>query len=359
MPKRRVQKDLTLGENDDYSGTSHENLASISEAERQQRALIHKQIEADRRKVEQRCFKELSSLLPHWYDVKSSKQSQVMKLKLATDLLEQITTNQSSPLFPSYLTEHEKNFLDIQVSNSFLFVTTCERAAFRIIHVSDSIERVLHVQPDQWRGQDFCRLTHPEDSPIIQNQLLNLTRHIGQQITLTCRLNDGQNSYASVTIDGMIKELDQSIIPIGSTQNEYYAFVGICHLPLVEVYSQKNRDLQRVTEGNLLTCRCSPNTWEIFLVNGSISSEILRNRPVLDFIYNDDRNQVRQALCNASTLSQEQSTFCNFLHPSGDILMMLLKIKPIVNRSIHKLDYLEVIFDDYTDRVNNDLGLLQ
>jgi len=315
----------------------------------------HRDIEARRRDTESKHLRELSSLIKNWYDSKSSKLPQIVLLQIAGDLLENINLRyQYDPLRPSYLTETEINFLNFEASNAFLFVTTIESSLFRIIHVTDSIHRVLHLTPEQWLDHDLFSFIYPDDLSQVQNELLSLTQHIDKKSSIKCRLKRDNGSYSSVTIDGMVKKLDQSLKPVSTNELGYFAFIGICHLPLTNEYTEKNMYLYKNPQSLIFSCRCSPNDWKIFLVDCSISTfpsisfDFFRNKSILDFIYIHERLYVHQALLNSILTSKDELIKCNFMYSPTEMLTMILYIKPFFHPSSKQTDFIELTFKNIT-----------
>jgi len=321
---------------------------------------VHRDIEARRRDTEGKHLRELSSLITNWYESKSSKPPQLVLLQMAADLLDKINLRyQYDPLRPSYLTENEVHFLNLEASNAFLFVTTIESSLFRIIHVTDSIYRILSLTPEQWINQDLFSFIHPDDLFQVQNQLLLLRQYMDKKPSIKCRLKQGNGLYSSVIIDGMVKKIDQSLKPVSTNEWGYFVFVGICHLPLINEYNEKNMSLYKNAQSLIFSCRCSPNDWKIFLVDCSISTfpsisfDLFRNKSILDFIYIDEQSYVHQALLNSTLTLKDELITCRFMYSPTEILMMILDIKPFVNPSTKRIDFIELTFKNITDLVKS------
>jgi hypothetical protein len=321
---------------------------------------VHRDIEARRRDTEGKHLRELSSLITNWYESKSSKPPQLVLLQMAADLLDKINLRyQYDPLRPSYLTENEVHFLNLEASNAFLFVTTIESSLFRIIHVTDSIYRILSLIPEQWINQDLFSFIHPDDLFQVQNQLLLLRQYMDKKPSIKCRLKQGNGSYSSVIIDGIVKKIDQSLKPVSTNEWGYFVFVGICHLPLINEYNEKNMSLYKNAQALIFSCRCSPNDWKIFLVDCSISTfpsisfDLFRNKSILDFIYIDEQSYVHQALLNSTLTLKDELITCRFMYSPTEILMMILDIKPFINPSTKRIDFIELTFKNITDLVKN------
>lgn len=322
---------------------------------------VHRGIEAKRRETEAKHFRELSSLIPNWYEAKTSKLPQLVLLQIAADLIDQINLrHQNDPLLPSYLTADEVNFLNLEASNAFLFVTTIEPSLFRVIHVTDSIYRILQLMPEQWLNQNFLTFIHPDDLLQVQSQLLYLTQHMETKLSLKCRLQQGNGSYSSVMMmDGRIKKIDQSLKPVSTNEQGFFAFIGVCHLPLTTEYSEKNISLHQNCQALTFSCRCSPNDWKIFVVDRSISTflsvsfDFFRDKSILDFIHIDERAYVHQALLNSTITAKDELITCHFIYSSTEIFTMILDIKPVFNPSTKQTDFIELIFKNITDIVIN------
>ncbi len=341
----------------DEEGSEHD---SADENDRSNKKKIHRDIEARRRETEGKHLRELSSLIPNWCDKKPGKLPQLALLQMAADLLDKINLRyQHDPLLPSYLTQDETNFLNLEASNAFLFMTTIESTGFRIIHVTDSIYRVLHITPEQWIGQDLFQFIHPDDLLHVQNQLSSIIQYIDNKPSFKCRLQQENNSYLPVNINGMIKKIDQSLKPVSSHEYGELAFIGICNLPLTSEYSEKNMRLYKNPQSLIFSCRCSPNDWKIFLVDCSVSTfpsisfEFFRNKSILEFIYTDDRPYVHQRLLNSTLTGQDELIICHFIYSSTEILSMILEIKPLVKSSTKQTDFLELTFKHILDLVKN------
>ncbi|CAF5083349.1 unnamed protein product, partial [Rotaria sp. Silwood1] len=207
-------------------------------------------------------------LMTNRSDSKSKKLRHIDVLEKAVHKISKINLrHKNDPLRPSNLTDNELNFLKIEASNSFLFVTTIEPTSFRVIYVTDTINRVLNVTPDQWLEQDFLSFIHPMDFIRFGSQLMSLNQRIGMSIHLECRLKQGNNDmHTSVIIDGMTKIIDDSLKPVQTNISGFLAFVGICHLPLITQYKQTNMCRYKDPQSYTFRCRCSPNDWKIILV---------------------------------------------------------------------------------------------
>jgi hypothetical protein len=336
-------------EEDDY--------AEAEEADNQTKAQkkeFHRIIEEKRRKTEAKHLSELSSLVTNWYDSNLTKLPQLTLLKVAADLLDKINLrHQYDPLRPSHLTSDEFNFLNLEASNTFLFVTTMEPSVFRIIHVTDSIYRTLDSTPEQWLGQDLFSFVHPDDLVRVQHQLISLIQGSDVKTSIKCRLKQGNGSYSLVIIDGMPKKIDQSFKPVLANESGYFAFIGICHLPLVSKYNKTNMSLYKNPKASIFCCRCSPNDWKIFLVDRSISTypllstDLFIKRSILDFIHFDERAYVHQVLLHASTTSTKEIITCHFIDPVSNILTtMILEIKPFLHPISKQTDFIELVFED-------------
>ncbi|CAF1419644.1 unnamed protein product [Rotaria sordida] len=149
----------------------------------------HRLAEEHRRAIEQERFTELSMLITHRSDIKSTKLRHIDVLEIAVDGISKI------------------NF------NLFLFVTTIESTPFRVIYVTDAINRILNITPDQWLEQDFLSFIHPVDFIRFRSQLMLLNQHIEMSIHLECRLKQGNNDmYSSVIIDDFIHTAEQALV---------------------------------------------------------------------------------------------------------------------------------------------------
>lgn len=354
----------SFSENSNYSdsfsqrSTTHEKSNHADQHEINKR--IHRKIEADRRKIEGERISELTSLITNSNGSKSSKVPQLVLLKTAADLLDKLNSrNQYDPLRPSYLTETEVNFLNLEASHAFLFVATIESPVFRIVHVTDSILRILHFTHDQWLNQDLFSFVHPEDLFQVQNQLLESTQLNNEIPSIKCRLRQGNDSYSSVIIDGMVKKLDESLKPVSINEFGYFCFIGICHLPLTTVYNEKNMRLYKDSQSLIFSCRCTPPNWIIYLVDRSISTlpsisfDLFRNRSILDFIHTDEQLYVHQTLLNSAITSKDELITCHFIYQPNEILTMVLDIKPFSNPSTKQTDFIELTFKNITDLVRD------
>lgn len=344
------------------SDTSEDN----DEISDQDKKAIHRAIEKQRREAEQRHMKELRDLLPHWYTTKSTKLTQLVVLERAADLLEQINGHdQSNSVLPSYLTPDEIHFLNLETSNTFLFLTTIESNIFRVIHVNDSIHRVLHLTPNDWIGQNLFQLIHPDDLQYVYDQLSLISQCIDNKPSFACRVKQENNSYTSVTISGMIKKLDRTLKPISDNEDGFYAFVALCQIPLIKEYSEKNMQRYRKPQSLTFSCRCSPIDWKIFLVDCSVSTlpsvsfEHFRERSILEFLPIDERDYVHQQLLNSTVRIADDLITCHFVSPSMETLFMLLQIKPICNPVTKRTEYVELIFENLPDLVRDLDQLIQ
>jgi hypothetical protein len=172
-------------------------------------------------------------------------------------------------------------------------------------------------------------------------------------------LKQGNGSYLLVIIDGMIKKIDQSLKPVSTNEWGYFAFIGICHLPLTSEYSEKNMSLYKNSQVLIFSCRCSPNDWKIFLVDRSISTfplisfDLFRNKSILEFIFIDEQQYVHHALLNSTLTSKDELITCHFIYSPTEILTMILDIKPFFNPSTKRTDFIELTFKNITDLVKN------
>lgn len=320
----------------------------------------HRKVEQRRRKYEKKYLDELSSLIKEWTQSKVSKFSQLSLLKLTADMMNKIDMHYASdPLLPSYLTKDQMNYLNLEASNSFLFVTTIDSASFRIIHVTQSIHRTLDLMPAQWLDQNLFSFIHPDDLFQVQVQLIALKEQINQQISTECRLKQGDGSYISVIIDGQIKKLDQLLKPVSPHEWGYYCLIGICHLPLTSDYNKKNMSVYKNTQSSIFSCRCTPHDWKIILVDYSISTwpstsfDSFRNKSILDFIPINEQFCVNQTLHNSTLTAQDEMITCQLAFSSTEVLTMILDVKPILNQIKNKTEFLELTFKNITDLVRN------
>ncbi|CAF3033434.1 unnamed protein product [Rotaria sp. Silwood2] len=321
---------------------------------------IHRNIEKNRRQTERKHFCELSSLVTHWSPSKSSKYTQLVLLQISTDLLNAINLrDQYNSLLPSYLTESEIKFLHLEASNAFLFVTTIDSTLFHIKHVTNSIHRILYFKPEQWLEQNFFSFIHPDDLFQVQSQLISLTKQIHKKISINCRLIQNNNSYVSVIIDGIIKKVNKLLKPVSKDECGFLAFIGICYLPLTSEYNKKNMCRYKNPQSLIFSCRCTPNDWKIFLVDCSISTfpsisfDLFRNKSILDFISIDEQSYVHQTLLNSILTSSNELITCTFIYSPNEIFTMILDIKPILNPSTKKIDFIELTFKNITDLIKN------
>ena len=318
----------------------------------------HTQVEAQRRALEKAHFKELSMLITSENDGKPTKIHHLDLLKIAAAKIAEMNSRyEHEPLRPSNLTDNELKFLTIEASNSFLFVTTIEQSSFRVVHVTDSINRVLNITPNQWLGYNFLHFIHPDDFLRFQNQFMSLNQHVGMRIHLDCRLKKGNSDlYSSVIIDGTTKILDHSLKPLQSNASGFLAFVGICHIPLITKYSETNMSLYKNPNLCILSCRCSPDDWKIFLVDHSVSTlpsipyASFRQKSVLDFIQNNEREHVHRALLRSLSSLASETITCHFIHPTSQIpIPMQLEIRSFFNPVTNQADFIELTFK----KVNN------
>ncbi|CAF2039986.1 unnamed protein product [Rotaria magnacalcarata] len=319
----------------------------------------HTQVEAHRRALEKAHFRELSMLITNRSDSKSTKLHHLDLLKIAADQISEMNLrHKNDPLRPSNLTDNELNFLTIEASNSFLFVTTIEQATFRIIHVTDAINRILNVTREQWLGQDFLKFIHPEDLTRYQSLIMSLNQRIGLPIHFECRLKQpaSPDMYSSVIIDGMTKIIDHALRPVQNSTSGFLAFVAICHLPLITKYSETNMRLYKNPQLCTFRCRCSPNDWKIFLVDRSVSTlpsisyDLFRQKSILDFIHNSEQQILHQALSESLRTTTVQTIQCHLIHPTLRIsIPMLLEIKSFFNTVTHQANFIELTFKGLTN----------
>lgn len=336
------------------SDTSEDNVEMTAE----EKKALHRFIEKQRREAEQRHMKELRDLLPHWYTTKSTKLTQMVLLEKAADLLENINAHdQSNGITPSYLTPDEIHFLNLETNNTFLFVTTIESNILRIIHVNDSIHRVLQLTPNDWIERNLFELIHPDDLPYVSHQLSMIIQSIDNKPSFACRVKQGNHSYKSVTINGMIKKLDRMLKPVSDDQDGFIAFVALCQIPLIEEYSEKNMQRYKTSRSLMFSCRCSPMDWKIFLVDCSVSTfpsislEHFRERSILEFLLIEERDYVGQQLLNSTIRIADDIITCHFVYSPTEIFFMLLQIKPICNPVTKRTEYVELIFEHVLDLV--------
>jgi hypothetical protein len=334
-------------------GSSDDNDDDGEENDLARKREKHTQVEAQRRALEKAHFRELSMLITNRNDSKSSKLHHLDLLKIAAEQISEMNArHKHDPLRPSNLTDNELNFLTIEASNSFIFVTTVASSLFTVIHVTDSINRILNVIPDQWIGKNFLSFIHHEDSLRIQSQLMSLDQRIGVKIHFDCRLKQGNNDmYSSVTIDGIVKMIDHSLQPVQPNAPGIPAFIGICHLPLITKYSETNMSIYKNPQLLTFRCRCSPPDWKIFLVDRSVSTlpatsyDIFRQKSILDFIPQNEHGLVHQSLLRSTTASINETISCHLINPIGHhITAMTLEIKSIFNPNIHRADFIELTF---------------
>jgi hypothetical protein len=345
-------------------GSSDDNDEDEEENDLARKREKHTQVEAQRRALEKAHFKELSVLITNRNDSKSTKLHHLDLLKIAANQISDMNVrHQHDPLRPSNLTDNELNFLTIEASNSFLFVTMIEPPAFRIIHVTDSINRILNNTPDQWLGKNFLSFIHSEDLIRVQSQLMQLNQRIGIKIHFECRLKQGNNNiYSSVIIDGMTKMIDHSLKPLQTNTPGFLAFIGICHLPLITKYSETNMSLYKNPHLLTFRCRCSPHDWKIFLIDRSVSNlpsisyDLFRQKSILDYIPTNEQGHVHQALLRSTTASTNETITCHFIHPTlQNIIPMTLEMKSFFNPIIHRADFIELTFKSLNNSINTKL----
>ena len=346
-------------------GSSDDNDDEGEENDLARKREKHTQVEAQRRALEKAHFKELSMLITNRSDSKTTKLHHLDLLKIAADQISEMNNrHKHDPLRPSNLTDNELNFLTIEASNSFLFVTSIEQP-FQIIYCTDSINRILNLTPEQWRGQSFLSFVHREDSIRVQSQLMSLNQHVNIKVHMECRLKQGQNNnnmYSSVIIDGITKMIDHSLKPVQGNNPGFLAFVGICHLPLITKYSETNMCLYKNPNILTLRCRCSPHDWKIFLVDRSVSNlpsvsyDSFRQKSILEFISPNEQAYVHQILLRSTTASTNETITCHFIHPNlHDLLPMSLEIKSFFNPIIHRADFIELTFKSLNNSMNTKL----
>lgn len=313
---------------------------------------FHRQVEENRRKVEHQHMEELRTLLPNWYKTTSKRFTHLLLLEKAGDLLEQINTReQSGSLLPSYLTPDETNYLNLEVSKTFLLITTIEPTKFRIIYVNDSIHRVLHLTPNDWIEQDLFQLIHSDDLPTVITQLAYISQYMDDKPSFTCRVKQNDGSYSTVMINGMIKKLDQTLKPVSNDENGFLAFVAICQLPLINEYAEQNMRRYKNPESLIFSCRCSPIDWQIFLVDCSVSTfpsisfDRFRGKSILEFLSPDERDYVHHQLLNSTLKMTEELITCHFHYSSTETFFMILHIKPMCNPVTKQTEFVELIFE--------------
>jgi len=341
-------------------GSSDDNDDDEEENSLARKREKHTKVEAQRRALEKAHFRELSLLITNRNDSKSTKLHHLDLLKIAADQITEMNArHKHDPLRPSNLTDSELNFLTIEASNSFLFVTTMDPSNFRIIHVTESINRVLHYTAEQWHRQNFLSFVHNEDVIRVQSQLMSINPSIGVKVHIDCRLKQGQSDrYSLVSIDGMTKKLDQTLRPVQSNAPGFVAFVGICHLPLITKYSETNMSLHNNPQQLIFRCRCSPHDWKIFLVDRSISTfpsisyDLIRQKSILEFIHPNDQSHVNQILLRSTTIGLQETISCHFVHPNSQtIIPMSLEVKSFFNQALHRADFIELTFKNYPSPV--------
>ncbi|CAF3671034.1 unnamed protein product [Rotaria sp. Silwood1] len=331
----------------------------------------HRKVEEKRRAIEKKLFRELLMLMTNRSDSKSKKLRHIDVLEKAVDEISKINLrHKNDPLRPSNLTDNELNFLKIEASNSFLFVTTIEPTSFRVIYVTDTINRVLNVTPDQWLEQDFLSFIHPVDFIRFENQLMSLNQRIGMSIHLECRLKQGNNDmHTSVIIDGMTKIIDDSLKPVQTNISGFLAFVGLCHLPLITQYKETNICRYKDPQSYTFRCRCSPNDWKIFLVDRSVSTlpsisyDLFHQESILDFININEQALVYQALLHSIIAPTTETIICNFIHPTLQTsIPMTLEIKSFFDTIPHQANFIELTFEslfNFIDEVQQNDKLLE
>jgi hypothetical protein len=345
-------------------GSSDDNDEDEEEDDLARKREKHTQVEAQRRALEKAHFKELSMLITNRNDSKSTKLHHLDLLKIAADQISEMNLrHKHDPLRPSNLTENELNFLTIEASNSFVFVTMVESTSFQIIHVTDSINRILNMTPDQWLGRNFFSFIHPDDLIRVQSQFMQLNQRVGSKIHLECRLKQGNNDiYSSVIIDGITKMIDHSLKPLQTNSPGFLAFIGICHIPLITKYSETNMCLYKSPHVLTFRCRCSPHDWKIFLVDRSVSNlpsisyDLFRQKSILDFIPSNEQGHVHQALIRSTAASTNETITCHFIHPNlQNLIPMSLEIKSFFNPIIHRADFIELTFKNLNNSMNTKL----
>jgi hypothetical protein len=345
-------------------GSSDDNDEDGEENDLARKREKHTQVEAQRRALEKAHFKELSMLITNRNDSKSTKLHHLDLLKIAADQISEMNArHKHDPLRPSNLTDNELNFLTIEASNSFIFVTMIEPPTFQIIHVTDSLNRILNMTPNQWLGQNFLSFVHRDDLMRVQSQFLQLDQRIGIKVHLECRLKQGNSdTYSSVIIDGITKMIDHSLKPLQTNAPGFLSFIGICHLPLITKYSETNMCLYKNPHVLTFRCRCSPHDWKIFLIDRSVSNlpsisyDLFRQKSILDFIPPTEQGHVHQTLLRSTTASTNETITCHFIHPNLHNLMpMTLEIKSFFNPIIHRADFIELTFKSLNNSINTKL----
>ncbi|CAF0730726.1 unnamed protein product [Adineta ricciae] len=345
-------------------GSSDDNDDDEEENDLARKREKHTQVEAQRRALEKAHFRELSTLISDRNDSKSAKLHHLDLLKIAAkQITEMNARHKHDPLRPSNLTDSELNFLTIEASNSFLFVTTVESASFCVIRVTDSINRVLNATPEQWLGHNFLSFIHPEDVLRIQSQLVSLNQRVGIKIHFDCRIKQGNSdSYSSVNVDGTTKILDHSLTPLQTNAPGILAFIGICHLPLITKYSETNMSIYKNPQLFTFRCRCSPHDWKIFLIDRSVSTlpstscDTFRHKSILDFIAKQDQAHVHQTLLRSTTTATDETISCHFIYPNNQSLIpMTLEIKSFFNPVLHRADFIELTFKCLNDKADTSL----
>ncbi|UJR13943.1 hypothetical protein I4U23_000946 [Adineta vaga] len=318
----------------------------------------HREIEKKRRELEQKLLKELKSLISNWDGQTSANLTQLNVLQFAKDKLEKINQQYANQeVLPSFLTTEENHFLNLETNNTFIFIITIQDGMFRIRYVNESINRILQFSPEQWINQNFLSFIHEDDLHLFQYQMMSLIHQPNQKLSTKCRLRRNNRPHILINIDGVIKNTKENIESIPGNNLGHLLFIGIGHLPLISEYNDKNMSLYKEPELlQTFSCRCSPNDWKIFLVDGStttlplVSFEIFRNRSILDFIDQKDQPSVHQHLIKAMLKGTDESVFpCRFIYTSISVDNMLLSIKPFVNSNRGETNFLELTFSKFTD----------
>ncbi|CAF3348165.1 unnamed protein product [Rotaria socialis] len=150
--------------------------------------------------------------------------------------------------------------------------------------------------------------------------------------------SNNHDMYSSVVIDGLAKTIDRSLNPVQINISGFLAFVGVCHLPLIKKYNETNTCLHKNSQLNTFCCRCSPDDWQIFLVDRSVltlpslSYDLLRQKFILAFIHNNEQPLLHQALLDSIRAASHRSITCHLIHPTLQILILIsVKIKPFFN----------------------------
>ena len=315
----------------------------------------HVDIERARRQKQNDLLGEMKLLNDHWRSPCSRSLSQS---RLIDGTLQQIIEinrkYQHDFVGPSYLNHDEKQFLQIETCNGFLFVISLQSpSCYPIVHVNQAIKRVLDSTPEQWLHQDFVTLIHPDDFQYVQTQLMSLTSSFPTPIKLKCRIQRQIGIYSTVLIDGFVKYLDSSLQPIlDHNQLAYPMFVAVCQLPLSIKYKEMNQHFYQNSSSWVFHCRCSTPNWLIFLVDRTISTmphrsfEVFLGKSILDFIHPDERMRVSGILDDLNLLMLSEVINCSFIDPINPIpVWMSLSIKPCINIQTQKTDFLELHFE--------------